>query len=70
MKKGFKRRGIKFCGYFLFSSACNIKRHSLINKIRGGSRNKRNVTVCDIYIYFGSMNMNIVKSGIFDSDAK
>lgn len=62
-EKGFKRRGKSFVDIIFFPSRVNIKRPSLINKIRGGSRNKRNAALREediyIYIYFGSMNMNI-----------
>lgn len=52
-EKGFKRRGKSFVDIIFFPSRVNIKRLSLINKIRGGSRNKRNAALReeDIYIY-------------------
>lgn len=59
-EKGFKRRGKSFVDIIFFPSRVNIKRPSLINKIRGGSRNKRNAALREeyIYIYFGSMNIS------------
>lgn len=73
-EKGFKRRGKSFVDIIFFPSRVNIKRLSLINKIRGGSRNKRNAALReeDIYIYIFWIDEYeyIVKSRIFDSDAK
>lgn len=75
-EKGFKRRGKSFVDIIFFPSRVNIKRLSLINKIRGGSRNKRNAALReeDIYIYIYIFWIDeyeyIVKSRIFDSDAK
>lgn len=73
-EKGFKRRGKSFVDIIFFPSRVNIKRPSLINKIRGGSRNKRNAALReeDIYIYIFWIDEYeyIVKSRIFDSDAK
>lgn len=73
-EKGFKRRGKNFVDIIFFPSRVNIKRLSLINKIRGGSRNKRNAALReeDIYIYIFWIDEYeyIVKSRIFDSDAK
>lgn len=67
-EKGFKRRGIKFfVDIFFFPSRINIKRLSLINKIRMENGETKERGIC---VYFGSMNMNIVKSRIFDGDAK